>query len=90
MSNFSGIVPLLLIIVMIFFMIRANKKQQKQRQEMLDKIVKGTKVMLNSGVLGKVVEVREKEFLVEIAENVKVLVIRDGITAVDDKDGEKK
>ena len=90
MGNLSGFFPLLIIGVMIFFMFRANKKQQRQRQEMLDRIVKGTKVMLNSGVFGKVVEVREKEFLVEIAENVRVLVIREGVTIVDEQNGEKK
>jgi preprotein translocase subunit YajC len=70
---------------MIFLMFRASKKQQRQRMEMLDKIVKGSKVMLNSGVMGKVSEVREKEFLVEIAENVKVLVIREGVTLIEDE-----
>ena len=69
---------------------RASKKQQKQHQEMLDKIVKGSKVVLNSGVLGKVAEVREKEFLVEIADNVKVLVLRDTVTLIEEEKEVKK
>ena len=81
----ANMFPLLIIVVMIFILFRANKKQQRQRQEMLNKIVKGSKVMLNSGVMGKVSEVREKEFLVEIAENVKVLVIREGVTLIEDE-----
>ena len=83
-------VPFLLIGVMIFLMFRANKKQQKQHQEMLDKIVKGSKVMLNSGIFGKVSEVREKEFLVEIADNVKVLVLRDAVTLIEEETEVKK
>ena len=83
--NMGNIVPLILIAFMIFLMFRASKKQQRQRMEMLDKIVKGSKVRLNSGVMGKVSEVREKEFLVEIAENVKVLVIREGVTLIEDE-----
>ncbi|MBE6357872.1 MAG: preprotein translocase subunit YajC [Lentisphaerae bacterium] len=86
----ANMFPLLIIVVMIFILFRANKKQQRQRQEMLNKIVKGSKVMLNSGVMGKVSEVREHEFLVEIAENVKVLVIRDGVTLIEEKNEEKK
>ena len=92
MGNIGNFFPIILIAAMIFLMFRANKKQQRQRMEMLDKIVKGSKVMLNSGVMGKVSEVREKEFLVEIAENVKVLVIREGVTLIEDdaKKEEKK
>ncbi len=82
--------PLIIIAVMIFLMFRASKKQQKQHQEMLDRIVKGSKVVLNSGVLGKVSEVREKEFLVEIAENVKVLVLRDTVTLIEEDTEVKK
>ena len=85
MGNIGSFFPLILIAFMIFLMFRASKKQQRQRMEMLDKIVKGSKVMLNSGVMGKVSEVREKEFLVEIAENVKVLVIREGVTLIEDE-----
>ena len=78
--------PIILIIVAFYFFIfRGNKKQQQKRQEALDRIVKGTKVMLNSGVYGKVVEVREKEFLVEIAENVQVLVIKNGVNPVEEE-----
>ena len=83
--------PIILIIVAFYFFIfRGNKKQQQKRQEALDRTVKGTRVMLNSGVLGKVVEVREKEFLVEIAENVRVLVVKNGVTPVEEETEDKK
>ncbi len=85
------LMPILLIVVMIFIFSRSNKKQQQKRMEMLDRIVKGTRVLLNSGVYGKVVEVKEKEFVVEIAENVKVLVIKNGVASVEEeKSGDAK
>ena len=83
------IVPILLIVVMIFFFNRANKKQQKQRQEMMNKIVKGSKVLLNSGVYGKIIEVKENDFVVEIAENVRVLVVKEGIARVEEEKKEE-
>ena len=91
-NSLMSFIPLILIfVVMMFFMSRSQKKQQQKRQEMLDRIVKGSRVLLNSGVYGKVVEVREKEFLVEIAENVKVLVIKNGIASVEEeKSGDAK
>ena len=83
--------PIILIIVAFYFFIfRGNKKQQQKRQEALDRTVKGTRVMLNSGVLGKVVEVREKEFLVEIAENVRVLVVKNGVTPMEEEKADDK
>ena len=84
------LMPIILIVVMIFIFSRSNKKQQQKRQEMLDRIVKGSKVLLNSGVYGKVSEVRENEFLVEIAENVKVLVVKNGVASVEDEDAANK
>lgn len=85
----SMIVPVGLIVVMILLFSRANKKQQKQRQEMMNKIVKGTKVLLNSGVYGKIVEVKENDFVVEIAENVRVLVVKEGIARVEEEKKEE-
>ena len=89
----SMAMPIALIVIMFFLFNRSSKKQQRQRQEMLDKIVKGTRVLLNSGVIGKVMEVRNAEFVVEIAENVRVLVVKEGIArSLDEEvqDGEKK
>ena len=89
----SMALPIALIVVMFFLFNRANKKQQRQRQEMLDKVVKGAKVLLNRGVYGPIMEVRANEFVVEIAENVKVLVVKEGIARVEDEEkngGEKK
>lgn len=84
-----SILPFILIfVVMIFFMNRSQKKQMAKRQEMMDKITKGTGVWLNSGVYGKIAEVREDAFMVEIADNVKVKVNKSGIASVDAPEAE--
>ena len=66
-------------ILMFFLMSRSNKKQQQKRDQMISQIAKGTKVILASGFLGTIVEVREKTFLVEIANGVRVEVVQAGI-----------
>ena len=89
-SMLMEFLPIIIIIVVFYiFIFRGNKKQQQKRQEALDRIVKGAPVMLNSGVFGKVVEVREKEFLVEIADNVRVLVIKNGVNPVEEENAAK-
>lgn len=66
-------------ILMFWMMSRSNKKQQQKREELLDSIVKGTEVMLASGIYGTVTAVQDKIFTVEIADKVFVKVNRAGI-----------
>ena len=66
-------------ILMFYLTSRSNKKQQQKREEMLDSIVKGTEVMLASGIYGKVSAVQDKILTVEIADRVFVKVNRAGI-----------
>ena len=83
-SGLMSFVPMILVfVVLIFFMNRSQQKQQKKRQEMLDKIAKGTPVLLNSGVYGKVAEVRGDSFIIEIADKVQVRVSKNGVACID-------
>ena len=89
-NPWMSILPFVLIFaVMIFFMNRSQKKQMAKRQEMMDRITKGTAVVLTSGVYGKVAEVREDSFIVEIADNVKIRVNKSGIAALDEPEAAK-
>ena len=71
-------------ILMFWMMSRSNKKQQQKREELLNSVVKGTEVMLASGIYGKVASVsaEDKIFTVEIADRVFVKVNRAGIHEV--------
>lgn len=83
-SPWGGMMPMIIIFaVLIIWMSWSNKRQAKKRQQQLDALVKGSKVMLNSGVFGKITEVQEKSFLVEIADNVKVEVLKSAVSPVD-------
>lgn len=77
-------VPLIIMVILMFWIFsRSNRKQQQKRQQMIDSLVKGTPVLLNSGVYGKIVEVREQDFIVEIADKVTVRVNKNGISGVE-------
>lgn len=76
-------VPIFLVFgVMIFFMMRSQKKQQQKRQQMLDQVAKGTKVLLSSGIVGTISAVKENGYLVEIADGVRVEVVKNGIADI--------
>lgn len=74
--------PIVIFGVMIYFMIRSQRKQAKKRQEMIDHVKKGDDVIIASGIYGKITEVKDKTFIVEIAEKVNVEVSKVGVTAI--------
>ncbi|MDD3117816.1 MAG: preprotein translocase subunit YajC [Victivallales bacterium] len=65
--------------VMIFLMFRSQRKQQKQRLQMLDQLKAGDRVLTSGGIYGKILKVKEKSFLVEIADKVEVEISKGGI-----------
>jgi len=78
-----SLLPMFLIFgVMIFFMYRSQRKQAKQRQEMLEGIKTGDRVVTAGGIYGKVVKITEASFLMEIADKVEIEVDKGGVTRV--------
>ena len=72
-----------LMVVWYFLLIRPQRAQQKKRDDVLKNIRRGDQVVTGGGIVGKVVKVvDDKELDVEIAENVKVRVVRSAITEV--------
>ncbi|MFM8433662.1 MAG: preprotein translocase subunit YajC, partial [Bacteroidota bacterium] len=59
-----------MIVVFYFFMIRPQMRKQKQEQQFRTTLEKGSKVVTIGGIHGKIIEVSEKTFLVEIDSNV--------------------
>ena len=69
--------PLIGLFVLFYFlMIRPQQKRAKQHQQMITNLKRGDQIVLNDGVLGKVVRVEEKEVGVEIATGVTVKVVK--------------
>ena len=75
--------PLVLIFVVFYFLlIRPQQQKQKETRQMISALKRGDSVVLNSGVIGKIVRVEDKEVGVEIAQNVTVKVIKTMISEV--------
>ena len=85
-SAFASFVPLILIFaIMYFLLIRPQQKKLKEHQAMVAAVRRGDQVVTQGGIIGKVVKVKEdgsNEIEVEIADNVKVRVIRTTLTQV--------
>lgn len=63
-----------LFAIMYFFMIRPQQKKQKALEEARKAIKTGDKVVTAGGLHGKVKDVGETYFIVEIAEGVKIKI----------------
>jgi preprotein translocase subunit YajC len=87
--GFMNIVPMILIfVVMFYFMFRTQKKQQQKRQQMIDSIVKGADVIVAGGIYATIVEVKDKTFVVKIADKVNVEITKAGVNGVISDDNE--
>jgi len=76
--------PLALIfVVFYFFLIRPQQQKARQQRSMLDAIRRGDRVVTGGGIIGTVSKViNNDEVQVDIADNVRVRVIRSTISQV--------
>jgi preprotein translocase subunit YajC len=56
----------LIAIVFYFFMIRPQVKKQKDQKKYVNELKKGDRVVTTAGIHGRIVEVAETTFLVEV------------------------
>ena len=85
-SPFGGLgmmIPMIIIIGMMFaFSLRTSSKEKKKREEMLNSIRKGTKIMTSGGIIGEIAEVQKDQFLLKVANNVQIAISRTAIAQV--------
>ena len=80
--DITSMLPFLLLLAgMFIFMTMGSRKKDKERKKMLGDLKKNDKVRTIGGMIGTVVEVREKDVLVKIDEsnNTRVKFVRDAI-----------
>ncbi|MFE3835486.1 preprotein translocase subunit YajC [Pseudogemmobacter sonorensis] len=83
-STFGLLFPMIMIFaIMYFLMIRPQQKKMKEHRAMVDALRRGDQVVTQGGIVAKVTKVQEDGMVeVEIAEGVKVKVVRHTITQV--------
>lgn len=76
--------PLVLIFVVFYFLlIRPQQKKTRDHKTMLDALRRGDRVVTGGGIIGTVARVENpEEVTVDIADNVRVRVVRSTITSV--------
>ena len=81
---FGMVVPLAMIMVVFYFLlIRPQQKRAKEHAELMGKVARGDTIVTSGGIVGRVKKViDERELEVEIAENVRVRIVRSAIADV--------
>lgn len=78
------IMMVLIFGIMYFLMIRPQQKRQKKVQEERNKLEKGSKVITQGGIIGKVRDIKENAFVIEVADGVKITVVKEYVFAMPD------
>lgn len=97
-SPLGGLLPFILMIGVFYFLVlRPMKKQEDQRKQRLAELKRGDKIVLTGGLLGRISSLDDDVAIVEIADRVKVRVLKKDIADFeenalkkDDKKSEKK
>jgi preprotein translocase subunit YajC len=87
-SQFSpaSFVPLILIFAVFYFLIiRPQTKKMKEHENLIKNLKVGEKVITNSGIIGFIRKIHDKENQIEleIAENVIITILRTHINEVE-------
>ncbi|WP_026898746.1 preprotein translocase subunit YajC [Daejeonella oryzae] len=73
MEQITGFLPMILIIVVFyFFMIRPQMKKAKDHKKYVEELKKGDRVITTSGIHGKIVDLNDSTFLIEVESGTKI------------------
>jgi len=82
-AQLLGIAPLFLVFIAFYFlMIRPQQKRMKELQNAVNAVKKGDEITTAGGIIGKVTKVDDRVAEVEIAQGVRVRVVKSTIASV--------
>lgn len=82
-SAWGMFIPIVLMFAIIYFlMIRPQQKQAKQHKAMLEALKRGDQVVTTGGILGKVFQINEGIVTIEVADGVRIRVMKGQIASV--------
>lgn len=79
------IMMVVLFAIFYFLMIRPQQKKQKELRDMIANLTHGDIVITSGGLIGKITGLTESEITLEVADKVRVKVLRNFVSAVKQK-----
>jgi preprotein translocase subunit YajC len=82
-GGFGGLIPIVLMFVIFYFLlIRPQQKRNKEHKEMITNLKKGDRIITNGGIYGRITGLDDTTLTVEIADRVRVKVVRGNVSAL--------
>ena len=72
-----------LFAIFYFLLIRPQQKERKKRQEMINSLRKGDRIITSGGICGRITAVGDTKITLEISDKVRIKVLRGNIAALD-------
>ena len=85
-GSFGLLFPILLLLPVILLLLWSSRSQQKKQQAAIAALKKGDRVVSQSGLVGKLIELGDRYAKVEIAPGVKVEILKSGLVGKDTGD----
>jgi preprotein translocase subunit YajC len=85
-SALAGVIsfaPFIIIMILFYFlMIYPQNKERKKKEEALNAIQRGDRILTRGGIYGTVADIKEQILIVKISENVKVEIEKGFVESV--------
>ena len=89
-SGWTSIIMMAAVVLIFWlFMIRPQQKRQKGVQQKRDALTTGDRIVTSGGLFGVIRDIKEKEFVVEIADGVRVRVDKGSVYPAADDQGQR-
>jgi len=92
-GGMMNLLPMLLMLVVFYFLlIRPQQKKAKEHREMLANLKRNDRIITNGGMLGKITGLTDRFVTLEVAEKIRLRVLRSHILAkeTDRGDGDSR
>ena len=83
LQQIASLLPLVVIFAVFYFMmIRPQQLQQKKYREMISRLKKGDRVLTRGGLYGVILEIKDNDLMLELAQNVRVRADRTAVQSL--------
>ena len=91
-GDLGSMLPFFVIIAIFYFLlIRPQSKRQKKHDELVQSLNKGDRVITNSGMYGRIINVEDHTLILEIAKNTEIKILKNQVAChQQDGDGKKE